>query len=523
LPASAYTPADPKVQGMVAKARKYLSGVDPGAMGGSSLIALAMVKSGSDESDPKVQQAIAAIRGALPDQRRMGTPLNYHLAISIIFLCEAPNAGQLRAETQALLDILLSRQEPHGGWSYWPGESNHGRDHGDSSMTQYGTLALWEAKRAGFQVPQEAAQRVANFWMGTQTPQGAWGYQAEVRAPGQRGPQEAVRPSIAMAGLSSCYVIGDLFGMAQRREEPKSNQSAVLQKVQEPQADARNFPSAAINVELMRQTMQLGERYIDSVHSYNQDTWIVYYMYAMERFRSFQEHYTGAVSAQWYDDGVEFLAKSQLPEGNWRYHMGEYVDTAFAILFLSRSTKKTIEREFGLGLVRGGRGLPSDISMIAIDEKTGNVINPELAGTIETLMKILEDPKNANFGALTANPEKFVEALVRPKQDEDQVAREQRIARLKEMVSKGDYQQRRFAVKALARTGDMDKAPLLLYALTDGDPRVRWEADAGLRFLSRKLNGFGPADTDKKEDLEKLRLQWRQWYLGIRPNAELID
>jgi HEAT repeat protein len=296
-----------------------------------------------------------------------------------------------------------------------------------------------------------------------------------------------------------------------------------LQKVQNPKTDARNFPSAAINVELMRQTMQLGERYIDSVHAYRSDTWIIYYMYAMERFRSFQEHYTGSVSSKWYDDGVEFLASTQEKEGNWRFHMGQSVDTSFALLFLTRSTQKTIEREFGLGLVRGGRGLPSDISMVTIDEKTGNAINPELAGTIESLMTILEDPNNANFGALAANPDKFVETLVRPKEDEDQVARKQRIARLKEMVSKGDYQQRRIAVKALARTGDLNQAALLLYALTDPDPRVRWEADAGLRFISRKLNGFGRADTDEPEELEKLRLQWKQWYLAIRPDAELIE
>jgi HEAT repeat protein len=80
-----------------------------------------------------------------------------------------------------------------------------------------------------------------------------------------------------------------------------------------------------------------------------------------------------------------------------------------------------------------------------------------------------------------------------------------------------------FAVKALARTGDLDKAPLLLYALTDGDPRVRRAADEGLRFLSRKLNGFGDWDDSKPEQLEKIRLQWRDWLLAIRPTAELLE
>jgi hypothetical protein len=327
-PAFGYSPSHPKVQAMVAKARQFLAGAQPTSMGESALCGLAMLKSGSDETDPKVQRAVAAIRAGLQDQQKMGRPVNYQLAISIIFLCEIPNATQYRPEIQALLDLLLSRQEGHGGWSYWPGESQHTRDHGDSSMTQYGTLALWAAKRAGFQVPQEAAERVANFWMRSQTPQGAWSYQATVYPLGQRGPQSEVRPSIAVAGLSSCFVIGDLFGMAQkRREDVQSGQPSALQKVQDRKTESRNFPSAAINTDLMRQTMQLGERYLEAVHEYRRDTWIIYYMYGMERYRSFQEHYTGRPAPSGMTTGLSSsnqgkrAGKLALPHGRGDRHL----------------------------------------------------------------------------------------------------------------------------------------------------------------------------------------------------------
>jgi hypothetical protein len=59
--------------------------------------------------------------------------------------------------------------------------------------------------------------------------------------------------------------------------------------------------------------------------------------------------------------------------------------------------------------------------------------------------------------------------------------------------------------------------------MTDPDPRVRRAADEGLRFLSRKLDGFGSWDDSKPEQLEKVRLQWKEWLLSIRPNAELLD
>jgi hypothetical protein len=193
------------------------------------------------------------------------------------------------------------------------------------------------------------------------------------------------------------------------------------------------------------------------------------------------------------------------------------------VLFLVRSTKKSIERQFGDGLLRGGRSLPTDIAQVTIDEKTGSVINPEVAGTIEQLMAILDDPQNANFGAVAANPDKLVESLVRPSVDEDQAAREQRIEKLKGMVSQGTYQQRLIAVKALARTGDMDQVPLLLYAMTDPDARVVRAADEGLRFISRKLDGFGFPTEPEAEKLEEVRLKWKDWYLALRPDGELLE
>jgi hypothetical protein len=37
------------------------------------------------------------------------------------------------------------------------------------------------------------------------------------------------------------------------------------------------------------------------------------------------------------------------------------------------------------------------------------------------------------------------------------------------------------------------------------------------------VNGFGVWDDSKPEQLEEIRLQWRDWLLSIRPNAELLD
>lgn len=527
-PVQAYSPTHEKVQAMVQKARQYLATAEPGSMGEQAVVALGLVKSGSDDSDPQVQKAIAKIRAGIQKESNLGSPINYHVALSIIFLLET-DPVKYRSETQSLLDVLLRRQEKHGGWSYWPGEGGYSRAEGDSSMSQYGTLALWGAKRAGFNVPQEACERLINFWIRTQTPQGAWGYQGRLAPSGQRQAQEDIRPSLVLGGAGSSYILGELFGLANERKESSSGLPSALQKVS--QQNARYFTARDVNLGELRQTLSLADRHIAQMHKRYEGAgerfpWIqVFYMYSMERYQSFRELYSGKTeqNPKWYDDGVEFLEKTQQPAGSWNFGRSAVYETPFAVMFLVRSTQKTIDREFGDGLVRGGRGLPSDISRVAIDEATGAVINPETAGTVAMLMSILEDPSNGDFDSVTANPTALVEGLLRPTEDEDQVAREQRIQRLKDMVSQGTYQQRLIAVKALSRTGDLDQAPLLLYALTDPDPRVVREADAGLRFISRKFSGFGPPDAENPKQREKVRLQWRNWYLALRPGAELLD
>ena len=105
-----------------------------------SLGVLALIKAGRPADDPKVEASVAAIRTSI-QTGSFGSPTNYNVAATIIFLVEL-DPVKYRYEIETLLKVHLSRQEGHGGWSYWPGEGAHSRQEGDSSMTQYGTLAL---------------------------------------------------------------------------------------------------------------------------------------------------------------------------------------------------------------------------------------------------------------------------------------------------------------------------------------------------------------------------------------------
>ena len=63
----------------------------------------------------------------------------------------------------------------------------------------------------------------------------------------------------------------------------------------------------------------------------------------------------------------------------------------------------------------------------------------------------------------------------------------------------------------------------LLFAMTDPDKNVVREARDALRFISRRLDGFGLKDNFTEEERNKVVQAWRNWYLQVRPEAELEE
>ena len=56
----------------------------------------------------------------------------------------------------------------------------------------------------------------------------------------------------------------------------------------------------------------------------------------------------------------------------------------------------------------------------------------------------------------------------------------------------------------------------------DPDPVVARAARDGLRFLSRKFDGFKLADAPSKPQVIQAQRAWKDWYRSIRPNAKFI-
>ena len=181
------------------------------------------------------------------------------------------------------------------------------------------------------------------------------------------------------------------------------------------------------------------------------------------------------------------------------------------MLFLIRSTQKAIEATQE-GVLAGGFGLPGDTTKITVD---GTQIKGEpVAGAVTDLLDMLE---GGDGDALEGKS--LPEDMELPKQPK---ARRAMIDRLERLVrGSSSWQARRVAARLLAQSDEVRVVPSLIYALDDPDTAVRTFARDGLRFISRKFEGFGMEISrgDKQDygELRKAQRLWRKWYLTMDP------
>ena len=237
----------------------------------------------------------------------------------------------------------------------------------------------------------------------------------------------------------------------------------------------------------------------------------------------------------WYAEGRAFLLKSQNEkDGSWTsLKEGKTNATSFAVLFLSRATFKLLgEPTFGNGLLRGGRGFPTDLSTIE-ESQNGEIKKRARLGPIDDLLAELLKLNRLDVPGIQ-------KAIVRDIQlgDRKKWLPPSRRKQLLKMANHKRPEVRSLAIWALGRTGHIDVATVLMDALEkDPDLDVAVEARNALCFLSRKPQGFNlsekpqiPAGVTKAERLKVIKQwrstavqRWKKWYLQIRPYRERDD
>lgn len=508
-PAQAVTPESPEVRKLIADGLAFLEKETDHRLGGKCLVALAFIKDGASPDHPRIQEALEACK-ATPAQAIRSESV-YSNGLAIIFLVEL-NPKANRELISRFAGAMLQRQKPHGGWGYEPYRT------GDTSQTQYAALSFWELMQIGMTPSVESVDRCTNWLLRTQDPSGKWGYQGNDPGEMKRVKQDG-RNSLSMlaAGLGSTMICGNILGLLKPGQVRQELQSVSQEKLppalrlanEKAKRKMLTLSGSQVDPIRLRESITLAQQWMDNhfqprVHEYNS-----YYLYSLERYKSFEELLTGNVPEEpdWYQKGYELLKKTQKEHGGWHSQSDAPCATAFAVLFLLRSTQKSIRASLGQGTLVGGRGLSANLAQMKL--RRGKLVVEQKPTEVDKLLGMLEETGSADLDALLSNPAAISVGKAGP--DEAR--------RLEQILRSGPPEARQLAVRALAGIRSLDYVPSLLYAMTDPDKRVVREARDGLRFVSRRFGGFGLKDnfTDREryDALEK----WKQWYHMIRPDA----
>ncbi|HEX6962184.1 MAG TPA: hypothetical protein VF175_09975 [Lacipirellula sp.] len=508
-PAGGYTPDSPEVQKLIESGLKYLNEHSHSELGAKCLIAMAYHKHGASEGHPKIQEALQACRNDLPYIG--GQSFNYGKCLAIIFLCEL-NAKQHRELIDKYVAMLREHQREHGGFTYL------GAELGDTSQTQYAALAYWEMLNHGISPEAASIHRCLKWIMRTRDPSGMWAYHAV--DPGNSGlvkQENKPGPSMTAAGMSAAMIMGNTIGLlkphkkaVEAADEITDDLPPALRRQQSEQAKrAPTLPPGDVNPIQLAETLEAGRAWYEKNFTLKVHEYQSYYLYSVERYKSFEEYLAGQQEPEpdWYNDGVKFLQETQLEDGSWSDEQGRPVATAFSVLFLLRSTQKSIEARLGEGTLVGGRGLPRDLSKLKV--RGGKLIVETTPTEVDRLLEMLDEPGSAGFEALLDDPAALQVTDVGPEE----------ARRLQQIVKSGSAGARLMAVRALSEMRNLDYAPTLIFALTDPDKRVVREARDGLRSVSRNFEGFGPPDNFEEGERQQAVEQWKAWYQAARPDA----
>ena len=122
-----------------------------------------------------------------------------------------------------------------------------------------------------------------------------------------------------------------------------------------------------------------------------------YALYGIERTSALAEISTIG-NVDWFNRGLNYVVSTQAKDGSWADEYGVEAETSWCVLFLTRSTRKTIEKvkvkRLGAGTLLGGKGLPKDLSQLTIAQ--GRVVVKPMNGAIDEMLTVLEDPRTAN-------------------------------------------------------------------------------------------------------------------------------
>lgn len=497
----------------------------------AALATIALLKSGLDLKTPEIQKVCDKLCTHVRSSNFH--PDSFHIYEGAVMLLALANADakKYRSQIDVIAHYLMSNQAKEGHWHY-PNQME-----GDTSISQYAMLGLWEAERAGIVIPLEVWDRSASWHIRMQQRDGGFAYHPSQFAQGSGSLHSMTAAGIGSLRISRRYLYP---GSRQRvvidspQQQAKKNRSGkrfgILEPVFRDETVDDNSQDLATELRNARYVSAVKLDQIDEAVDKAVD-WMtknftverptghpIYYLYSLERASALAELKTYG-TRNWYEEGAAHLVATQTHEGSWNDTSGQIPAAAFGTLFLVRATSKMVEPdvprvEFGTGILVGGRGLPDDLKAAELND---GKVKKDKKSSLEELLTQLENPQ---IPLRESTQAEIVEQVVIG--DRNKLIGQ--VDRLKKLAKHPDAEVRRTALWALGRSDDLRLAPILVAALKDADVDVFVEARNALRCLSRQVEDFGlkeaPLDTASRE---REWQKWRDWYRSVRAYDERND
>lgn len=505
----------PRYDASVTRAVAFLKGFDNVPEQEKTLVAYALLKAGEPLSSPLVVAGVdlAHERGMSKGYR--GYDHIYYAGIDALLL-SAVDPELHKPALQNIADYVSAQIKGDGGWSDSPKGAS------DTSMCQYGMLALWSAVTAGCSVSPQVVEASARWHLANGSPDGAWSYR-----PGtSKGTGSISTHNMAMAGAGSIGIARLLLFGAKVKKKSAAEQKkfGLLSKDdgteagEAPKETGSAFPGykSSLSVSQLDGRVQRAFQWIEvrfppSGAQYLQKQ---YFYYALERAATLHTS-----DESWFTQYGDVLLTLQAEDGSFpKTFTNPRIGSAFAILFFMRSTKQIIDKSYAAGLQAGGR-----LEDLRKKEKTKEI------GPLDELLAQMQD---VNFDDLDGIDAEAVAEKIAFGSREELIGQTDM---LKKLLKHRDPANRIAAYFALGRTGDFKLIPEMLKGLRDPNIDVNVQALDALRYLSRKPNGFGltmkPFEgVETADDETKLKAAnawrtkayktWGNWYRSVRPFDE---
>jgi len=223
-----------------------------------------------------------------------------------------PKRDQMKKVLTADAQWLVNNQLQTGDWGY-----SRLKPRPDFSNTQFAILALWEAAKAGVEIPDEVWRRTLNRYMAQQKADGSWTYGPEAEH------SDASEGSMTAAGLATIYICTDMLNLSSGCPCTGGHSSGG---------------SGRTDVD---RKIELALKWLDENFTAQRNPgeaegdWRMYWLYAVERvglavgYKYFGNH-------NWFKEGAGVVIGAQNGDGSWGPEaVGKpLVTTCFAILFL---------------------------------------------------------------------------------------------------------------------------------------------------------------------------------------------